>query len=93
VEFVFIPEMKEKEESRLKLPERITVELRPRTKSAWARVQSMSKNPRLLVRLPADKHMSFIIDLLTQKWQPNKDEIVSFVGYTLFEIKMRPSVI
>ena len=80
----FLPEMKEREESRLKLPERITVELRPRTKSAWAHVQSMSKNPRLLLRLPADKHLSFIIDLLTQKWLFDKDEIVSLLADTLF---------
>jgi hypothetical protein len=71
-------EMKDKEESRLKLPDRITVELRPRTKAAWARVQSLSKNPRLLVRLPADRRLSFVIDLLNQKWQPDFEEHVSF---------------
>ena len=71
--------MKEREESRLKLPDRITLELRPRTKAAWAHVQSQAKNPRLLLRLPSDKRLSFVIDVLNQKWQSDVEEAVSFV--------------
>ena len=80
--------MKDKEESRLKLPDKITVELRPRTKAAWARVQSLSKNPRLLLRLPSDQRLSFVIDLISQKWQTDSsyDIVFFFYGISSFVV-------
>jgi len=56
----------------LKLPERISVELRPRTRAAWAHVQALAQNPRVIVSLLADRRLSHIIDFLNNKWKSDK---------------------
>ena len=70
-----------KEESRtLKLPQRISVELKPRTRAAWARVQALAQNPRIVLSLVADKRLSYIIDFLNKKWKTERLQFtVSFV--------------
>lgn len=70
-----------REESTLKLPERISVELRPRTRSAWARVQALAQNPRVIMSLVADRRLSHIIDFLNNKWKSDQpaEMLVSFV--------------
>jgi len=70
-----------RDESTLRLPERISVELRPRTRTAWARVQAMAQNPRVMMSLLADKRLSHIIDFLSNKWKSNQPQSdVSFVA-------------
>jgi len=68
-----------KEESTWKLPERISIELRPRTRAAWARVQALAQNPRVIISLLADKRLSHIMDFLNSKWKSDQPQLdVSF---------------
>ena len=55
----------------LKLPARVTVELRPRTNEAWARVQATAQNPRIQTLLPLQRRLSTILSFLEQRWQPH----------------------
>jgi len=55
-----------------KLPQRISVELRPRTRSAWARVQALAQNPRVIMSLVANRRLSHIIDFLNNKWKSDR---------------------
>jgi len=72
-----------KEESTLKLPERICVELRPRTRAAWTRVQALAQNPRVIVSLLSNRRLSHIIDFLNNKWKTDQPQLdVSFTAIT-----------
>ncbi|KAH3835018.1 protein cramped-like [Dreissena polymorpha] len=51
-----------------KLPDKITVEFRPRTNYAWHRVQDLAHNPRVRVTVNPDRHLVSIIKYLDQKW-------------------------
>lgn len=55
----------------LKLPTRVTVELRPRTNEAWARVQATAQNPRVQTLLPLQRRLSSLLSFLEQRWQPH----------------------
>lgn len=55
----------------LKLPNRVTVELRPRTNEAWARVQATAQNPRVQTLLPLQRRLSSLLGFLEQRWQPH----------------------
>lgn len=55
----------------LKLPTRVTVELRPRTNDAWARVQATAQNPRVQTLLPLQRRLSSLLSFLEQRWQPH----------------------
>lgn len=58
-----------RDESKLKLPEKIALKLHPRTNSAWSHVQMLSQNPRLLINIQPDQHLSAVIDYLNKKWR------------------------
>jgi len=64
-----------KDESVLKLPERISIELRPRTRAAWTRVQALAQNPRIIISLLADRRLSHIIDFLNSKWKLDQFDV------------------
>ncbi|PSN31812.1 hypothetical protein C0J52_16418 [Blattella germanica] len=53
----------------LKLPARVTIELRPRTNDAWTRVQSAAQNPRIRTLLPLQKRLASFIAYLSHRWQ------------------------
>lgn len=55
----------------LKLPARVTVELRPRSNEAWARVQATAQNPRVQTLLPLQRRLSTLLSFLDQRWQPH----------------------
>lgn len=55
----------------LKLPARVTVELRPRTNEAWAQVQAMAQNPRVETLLPLQRRLLVLLNFLKQRWKPH----------------------
>ncbi|XP_043666858.1 uncharacterized protein LOC122628534 [Vespula pensylvanica] len=56
----------------IKLPSRVTVELRPRNNMAWWKVQASSMNPRVRTLLPIQRRLSSLLIFLQQRWQPSK---------------------
>lgn len=56
----------------IKLPSRITIELRPRNNMAWWQVQASSMNPRIRTLLPIQRRLSSLLIFLQQKWRPAK---------------------
>ncbi|XP_060585958.1 protein cramped-like [Ruditapes philippinarum] len=53
-----------------KVPEKIRVEFRPKTNSAWQHVQDVSHNPRVRVTVRSDRHLQSLVKYLEQKWKP-----------------------
>ncbi|KAF7997059.1 hypothetical protein HCN44_005336 [Aphidius gifuensis] len=56
----------------VKLPSRVTVELRPGNNSTWWQVQSNAMNPRVRTLLPIQRRLSSILIFLQQRWRPIK---------------------
>ncbi|XP_014616399.1 PREDICTED: uncharacterized protein LOC106793737 [Polistes canadensis] len=56
----------------IKLPSRVTVELRPRNNMAWWKVQASAMNPRVRTLLPIQRRLSSLLIFLQQRWQPSK---------------------
>ncbi|XP_034190975.2 cramped chromatin regulator [Osmia lignaria lignaria] len=63
----------------IKLPSRITIELRPRNNMAWWQVQASSMNPRVRTLLPIQRRLSSLLIFLQQRWRPAKYNIPSNV--------------
>lgn len=53
----------------IKLPSRITIELRPRNNMAWWQVQAASMNPRIRTLLPIQRRLSSLLIFLQQRWR------------------------
>ncbi|KAH0946269.1 hypothetical protein HN011_010938 [Eciton burchellii] len=56
----------------IKLPSRITIELRPRNNMAWWQVQAASMNPRVRILLPIQRRLSSLLIFLQQRWRLKK---------------------
>lgn len=56
----------------IKLPSRVTIELRPRNNMAWWQVQASSMNPRVRTLLPIQRRLSSLLIFLQQRWRPAK---------------------
>lgn len=56
----------------VKLPSRVTVELRPGNNSTWWQVQSNAMNPRVRTLLPIQRRLSSVLIFLQQRWRPVK---------------------
>ncbi|XP_053994959.1 protein cramped-like [Hylaeus volcanicus] len=56
----------------IKLPSRITIELRPRNNMAWWQVQASAMNPRVRTLLPIQRRLSSLLIFLQQRWRPAK---------------------
>ncbi|XP_017762179.1 PREDICTED: protein cramped [Eufriesea mexicana] len=56
----------------IKLPSRITIELRPHNNMAWWQVQASSMNPRVRTLLPVQRRLSSLLIFLQQRWRPAK---------------------
>jgi hypothetical protein len=67
-----------KDDGVVKLPQKIALELRPRTNDSWAYVQSLAQNPRVKMTLRLDRRLSNVIEYLEKKWKPHRFKIVSF---------------
>ncbi|KOC60883.1 Protein cramped-like [Habropoda laboriosa] len=63
----------------IKLPSRITIELRPRNNMAWWQVQASSMNPRVRTLLPIQRRLSSLLIFLQQRWRPAKYNTVSLL--------------
>ncbi|XP_052795313.1 protein cramped-like [Mya arenaria] len=55
-----------------KVPEKITVEFRPRSNVAWQHVQDQANNPRVRVTVRPDRHLHSIVKYLEQKWKTTR---------------------
>ncbi|EFN75774.1 Protein cramped-like [Harpegnathos saltator] len=71
----------------IKLPSRITVELRPRNNMAWWQVQAASMNPRVRTLLPIQRRLSTLLIFLQQRWRLTKYATVSLSSYRYVEKK------
>ncbi|XP_076279015.1 cramped chromatin regulator [Lasioglossum baleicum] len=67
----------------IKLPPRITIELRPRNNLAWWQVQASSMNPRVRTLLPIQRRLSTLLIFLQQRWRPAKYNTSSNIGTTI----------
>ncbi|XP_076377598.1 cramped chromatin regulator isoform X1 [Megalopta genalis] len=67
----------------IKLPPRITIELRPRNNMAWWQVQASSMNPRVRTLLPIQRRLSSLLIFLQQRWRPAKYNTSSNIGNTI----------
>ncbi|XP_011298252.1 protein cramped [Fopius arisanus] len=56
----------------IKLPSRVTVELRPGNNSTWWEVQAHAMNPRVRTLLPIQRRLSTLLGFLQQRWRPAK---------------------
>ncbi|XP_015119688.1 protein cramped isoform X2 [Diachasma alloeum] len=59
----------------IKLPSRVTVELRPANNSTWWEVQAHAMNPRVRTLLPIQRRLSTLLGFLQQRWKPAKYRI------------------
>lgn len=62
----------------IKLPPRVTIELRPGNNVAWWKVQASAMNPRVRTLVPIQRRLSSILTYLQQRWRPPKYRTVSF---------------
>ncbi|XP_039632131.1 protein cramped-like isoform X1 [Polypterus senegalus] len=65
----------EEDQKPVRLPLRVPVELQPRSNHSWARVQSLSHNPRLRMVVELHRKLSSLIEFLKQKWAVNENRI------------------
>lgn len=56
----------------IKLPSRLTVELRPGDNLTWWKVQAHAMNPRVRTLLPIQRRLSSLLVFLQQRWKPAK---------------------
>ena len=66
----------------IKLPPRVTIELRPRNNMAWWQVQASSMNPRVRTVLPVQRRLSSLLIFLQQRWRSAKYNTPSNVENT-----------
>lgn len=53
----------------IRLPNRVTVELRPKDMTSFLRVQSMAQNPRIRTTLPLQKRLNNLIICVNNRWK------------------------
>ncbi|XP_066245130.1 protein cramped [Euwallacea similis] len=53
----------------VKLPNRVTVELKPKDMTSFLKVQCLAQNPRLKTVLPIQKRLSSLIECLNRRWK------------------------
>jgi hypothetical protein len=61
----------------IKLPSRVTIELRPGNNVTWWHVQALAMNPRVRILVPIQRRLSSILSFLQQRWRPWKAKNVS----------------
>ena len=74
----FPPDTKEDEKVKEQVPGRFILELYPFNNAAWARVQAVSQNPRLRIKVKPDCRISTIFNFLNRKWKNDRLRMVSF---------------
>ena len=68
----------------IKLPPRVTIELRPGNNMAWWKVQASAMNPRVRSLVPIQRRLSSILTFLQQRWRPPKYRTVSFADFYFY---------
>ena len=69
-----------------RLPESVTVELQPKTNTAWQRISDISHNPNLRVKVKCEQSLSTLIETLERKWVPSTARFVSFSIRTIQKV-------
>lgn len=64
----------------LKLPGKLSVELKPRDMDTWSLVQSLSMNPRVRATVELQKPLSLLLAFLENRWQTENRKLVSFLA-------------
>ncbi|XP_046377265.2 protein cramped-like isoform X1 [Haliotis rufescens] len=70
------------------VPDKITVELVPRTNEAWSHVQSVAQNPRVRFKLAGDRSVASIVGYLTRKWKEHRVKLKEAVS-SAEEVQMK----
>ncbi|BFZ15204.1 hypothetical protein BsWGS_18243 [Bradybaena similaris] len=55
-----------------RMPHHITLELTPRNSKAWAKVQGISQNPRVRIKLSANRTLQSVFKYLDKKWKSHR---------------------
>lgn len=61
-----------KSESSEKVPDKICVEMTPKTNAAWSFVQELATNPRVRMLLKGDRKLSSVMNYMSSKWKPHR---------------------
>lgn len=59
----------DQEYEEVKLPNRVTIELRPKDIASYMKVQSLAQNPRLKTTLPIQKRLGSLLQCLSKRWK------------------------
>lgn len=65
----------------IKLPSRVTLELRPGSNTTWWQVQALAMNPRIRTLVPIQRRLSSILSFLQQRWRPWRSKTVSVLFF------------
>lgn len=77
----FLPD--NKSESSEKVPDKICVEMTPKTNAAWSFVQELATNPRVRMLLKGDRKLSSVMNYMSSKWKPHRVKLVSSLCHCL----------
>lgn len=66
----------------MKLPGKVSVELKPRDMDTWSLVQSLAMNPRIRATVELQKPLSMLLAFLENRWQTENRKLVSFLELT-----------
>lgn len=64
-----------------RIPNKIHVEMNPKTNATWNMIQEMAFNPRLKLMLKPNRTLSSVITYLSQKWKSHRLKLVSFYQF------------
>lgn len=62
----------------LKLPGKVSIEMRSRDMDTWSIVQSLAMNPRVRTTVELQKPLSMLIAFLENRWQTENRKLVPF---------------
>ncbi|KAI8799101.1 protein cramped-like isoform X1 [Biomphalaria glabrata] len=63
-----------------KLPSHITLELTPKNSKSWAKVQALSQNPRVRLKVTCNRTLESVFKYFEKKWKPLKLRLKEGLG-------------
>lgn len=60
------------------VPDFISIQLQPKTNTAWHRVSDIAQNPHLRVKVRCEQSLSTVVEAVEKKWVPSTVRFVSF---------------
>ncbi|KAH9488154.1 hypothetical protein Btru_064897 [Bulinus truncatus] len=63
-----------------KLPNHIILQLTPKNSKSWARVQALSQNPRVRMKVTANRTLESVFKYFDKKWKPRRARIKECLG-------------